>query len=365
MKKFNYKYWIIPVILFVGMIVLSRSGILSAKEVKTQTDAAGVSVKVMEAQYTSAVPQLKLSGSIEGKTSATISAKLAGRIEQVLVKQGQRVEAGEVLVKLESVELANTLRAAQQSVRKAQIAYELEANDYDRYKTLYAQNAIGKQSLDSYDAKLRTAQAELSSAIASQSSAQQQYEYGNITAPVDGVVANVIATVGQVVASGTSLMSVQDISEVYAIVNIEQKDLGKVTIGQNAQVTVDTYENKVFAGTLDTINPEAGSANRMFSTKIKIPNPDGLLKSGMFIKAQLSTGAAMQMITVPQSAVMQKQGLYYAFTADGDKAKRHVIEIGDVNGDTIQIRTGLEPGAKVITSNVNKLKDGDLIRIEE
>lgn len=365
MRKFNYKYWIVPVILFVTMVFVSRSGLLYGKEVKTQADTTGVSVKVVEAQYSNAVPQLKLSGSIEGKTSVAISAKLAGRIEQVLVKQGQQVRAGEVLVKLESVELANALRTAQQAVRKAQIAYELEMNDYERYKILYTQHAIAKQSLDSYDAKLRTAQAELSSAIASQNNAEEQYGYGNITAPVDGVVANVTATVGQVVTSGASLMSVQDISEVYAIVNIEQKDLGKVILGQKAEVRVDTYENKVFEGTIDTINPEAGSTNRMFSTKIKIANPEGLLKSGMFIKAQLATGSATQVITVPQSAVMQKQGLYYAFTAENNKAVRHQIEIGDVSGDTIQIRTGLGVGVSVITSNINKLKDGDLIRIEE
>lgn len=365
MKKMNYKYWIIPVILFVGMVVLFRNGVLYGKEIKVETDNVGTSVKIMEAQSISAVPQLKLSGSIEGKTAATISAKLAGRIEQVLVKQGQRVQAGEVLVRLESVELGNAVRTAQQAVNKAQIAYELEISDYERYKILYAQHAIAKQSLDTYDAKLRTAQAEVASAIASRSSAEQQYEYGNITAPVDGVVANVTATVGQVVASGAALMSVQDISEVYAVVNIEQKELGKVSLGQKAEVRVDTYENKVFEGMIDTINPEAGSVNRMFSTKIKIDNPGGLLKTGMFIKAQLSTGVAIQAVAVPQSAVMQKQGLYYAFTAEGNKAVRHQIELGEIIGDVIQIKTGLESGAKVITSNVNKLKDGDLIRIEE
>jgi len=365
MRKINYKYWIIPMILVVGMITFFGRGVIYGKEVKAPIDTVGVSVSVMEAQYVSAAPQLNLSGSIEGKTAATISAKLSGRIEEVLVKQGQQVQAGEVLARLESVELANSVRTAQQAVTKAQIAYEFEITDYERYKELYAQHAISKQSLDTYDVKLRTAQAELSSAIASQSTAQQQYEYGNITAPVDGVVANVTATVGQVVAAGTTLMSVQDISEVYAIVNIEQKDLGKVTIGQQAEVTVDTYDNKVFPGILDTINPEAGSTNRMFSTKIKINNADGLLKSGMFIKTQLSTGAAVQMITVPQSAVLQKQGLYYAFTAENNKALRHQIELGDVVGDIIQIKTGLEPGALVITSNINKLKDGDLISVVE
>ncbi len=365
MKKMNYKYWMVPAVLFIVLAILIKSNVLYGKEAKSTDNATDVSVKAITAKYGAAIPQLKLSGSIEGKTSAAISAKLAGRIEQVLVKQGQHVRAGEVLVKLESVELANSLRTAQQAVNKAQIEYELQVNDYQRYKTLYEQHAVAKQTLDSYDAKLRTAQAELASAIASQSSAEQQYEYGKITAPVDGVVANLTATVGQVVAAGTSLMLVQDISEVYVIVNVEQKDLAKVAIGQAAAVTVDTYADKVFSGTIDTINPEAGSANRMFSTKIKIENQAGLLKAGMFVKAQLATGAAVDVITVPQAAVMQKQGLYYVFTAEENKAIRHQIEVGEVNGDMIQIKSGIAAGARVIASNVNKLKNGDSIRCEE
>jgi len=365
MKGFKYKYWIMPIVLLVGTIVLFRSGVLYGKEAQVQTETTGVGVSTTTAQYVTTVPTLKLSGSIEGKTSATISAKLAGRIQEVLVKQGQHVNAGEVLARLESGELSNSVRTAQQTVTKDQIACDLAQENYERYKILYSQNAISQQSLDGYYATLRTAQAELSSAIASQSSAQEQYQYGIITAPVDGVVANVTATVGQVVSAGTSLMAVQDISEVYAVINIEQKDLGKVTLGQTAEITVDTYAPKAFTGILDTINPEAGSSNRMFSSKIKIDNAQGLLKSGMFIKAQLATGNPVQVLVVPQSAVMQKQGLYYAFTIDNNKAVRHQIEIGDVTGESIQIKSGLEPGIEVITSNINKLKDGELIRVEK
>lgn len=365
MKRRKMLYWIMPAVLFVAIVLLFRSNVLYGKDLATQTADGSVSVKTVEAQYAAVVPQIKVSGSIEGKTSAAISAKIAGRIEQVFVKQGQHVRAGEVLATLESVELANAVRTAQQAVAKAQIEYELQSADYQRYSVLYEQHAVAKQTLDGYAAKQRTAQAELSSALASQSSAQQQYEYGKITAPVDGVVANLNATVGQVVAAGTTLMSVQDISEVYAIVNIEQKDLGKVAVGQAADVTVDTYAGQVFHGTLDSINPEAGSANRMFSTKIKLANPDGLLKAGMFVKAQLATGTAVQLITLPQAAVLQKQGLYYVFIADGDKALRKSVEIGEVNGDAIQIKSGLNAGERVVASNVNKLKNGDLIRCEE
>ena len=360
MKGFKVKYWGIPVVIFIGLLLLFRSGLFSGKT-PVQTEAAGVNVKIAQAQYINTIPKLMLNGSIEGKTSAIISAKLAGRIEQVMVQEGQHVNAGDALARLESIELANSVRIAQDAVTKASINYDLAMTDYNRYQTLYAQGAISQQTLDTAEAKKRIAQADLSSATNSQSNAVQQYGYGVITAPVDGVVANVTATVGQVVSSGAALMAVQDISEVYAVVNIEQKDLGLVKQGQAAEVIVDTYAGRVFTGTVEMINPEAGSANRMFRTKVKIENGDGALKAGMFSKVQLATGDAVQILTVPQGAVIQKQGIYYVFTVENDKAVRHQVEIGAATGEVIEIKSGLQLGSKLAVSNVGQLKDGDAV----
>ncbi|HEY3426594.1 MAG TPA: efflux RND transporter periplasmic adaptor subunit [Negativicutes bacterium] len=365
MKGFKLKYWIVPVVLFIIIGVVFHSGAFSSGKVQPQVGDSVVNVKIVEAQYKDTIPKLLLNGSIEGQTAATISAKLAGRIEEVMVKEGQHVKTGDPLAKLESVELANSVRTAQDGVTKAQVNFDLAMTDYNRYQTLYTQGAVSQQQLDSAVAKLKIAQADLSSAATSKNSAQQQYEYGVITAPVDGVVANNTATVGQVVSPGAVLMVVQDINQVYAVVNIEQKDLGLVKMGQKAEVTVDSYVGRVFGGTVDILNPEAGTSNRMFRTKVKIDNADGALKAGMFAKVQLATGDSVQVLTVPQAAVIQKQGMYYVFTLEADKAVRHQIEIGDVSGDTIQIKSGLQPGEKVIVSSVNQLKDGDAVRVVE
>jgi len=365
MKGFKLKYWAIPVVISIGLLIIFRSGVFSSGKNQLQTSATSINIKIAEAQYINTVPKLMLNGSIEGKTSATISAKLQGRIEQVLVKEGQQVHIGDVLARLESVELANTVRIAQDAVTKAKINYDLAMTDYNRYQTLYAQGAISQQILDTAEAKKRIAQADLSSAANSQSNAEEQYGYGVITAPVDGVVANVTATVGQVVSPGAALMTVQDISEVYAVVNIEQKDLSLIKQGQTAEVTVDTYGDKVFAGIVEGFNPEAGSTNRMFRTKVKIDNTDGALKGGMFSKIRLVTGDAMKVLTVPQAAIIQKQGIYYVFTVANDLATRHQVEVGTAAGDSIEIKSGLQPGDKLAISNVSQLKDGDIIKIVE
>lgn len=365
MNGFKMKYWIVPLALLVVITLLFRSGVFSAGKAQPPVGDGLLNVAAAEPQYISKVPKLALNGSLEGQISATVSAKISGRIEQVLVQDGQQVKAGDPLVRLESVELANATRMAQDVVTKAQANYDNAQADYSRYLTLYEKSAVSRQQLDSIETKLKIAAADLSSALASLGNAEQQYGYGVLTAPVDGVVANKTATIGQVVSPGMALMNVENISQVYAVVHIEQKDLGLVNIGQKTTGTVDAYPDKKFEGIVDVINPEAGSSNRMFRTKVKIDNGNGLLKPGMYIKIELETGEAAQILTVPQSAIIQKQGLYYVFILENNKAVRRQVNVGDVMENTIEIKSGLPSGQRIAISNVNKLKDGDTVLVTE
>lgn len=358
------KFWIIPLVLIVGITLLFRSGVFASKD-KTKVVDNSLSVKVTEAQQVDLVPSLTFTGSLEGQVSATVSAKISGLIEEVFVQEGQQVKVGDPLVRLGTVELANAARQAGDAVNKAQANYELALNDFNRYQTLYEKGATSEQQLDNARAKLKTAQADLSSATANQSSSEQQYSYGVISSPVDGLIANKTATVGQVVSPGLALMTVQDINQVYAVVNVEQKELGRVKIGQKANVTIDAYPGKVFSGVVDIMNPEAGSASRMFRVKIKIDNASGELKPGMFAKVQLTTGNNYKVITVPQAAVLQKQGINYVFVLESGKAIRHQVEIGEISENTIIIKSGLQPGEQVIINSVNRLNDGDAVKVTQ
>ncbi|BBB90692.1 MAG TPA: efflux RND transporter periplasmic adaptor subunit [Methylomusa anaerophila] len=364
MKGFRLKYWIVPITLVIALTVAFETGILSLSRAQKQVASPEVmSVTVNEAQFVGKMPKLNLTGSIEGDTSAVISAKIAGRIEQVLVEDGQAVTAGQPLLRLESIELANAVRTSNDALRRAQANYENVANDYRRYQSLYAQNAVSQQTLDGAETDLKVAAADLSSAKAALSTAEEQHANAVVAAPVNGVVANKAAVIGQVVSAGMTLMTVENISQVYAVVNIEQKDLAAVKPGVEAEVTVDTYPGQAFTGKVEIMNPAAAVANRMYRTKIRLDNTDGLLKPGMFIKANIVTGQEMRVLAVPQAAIYQKQGLYYVYTLEDDKAVRHQVEIGTVIGDLIEIKSGIQAKTMVITSNVNKLKDGDTVQV--
>lgn len=363
MKKFTPKRWAIPLLILIGVFLVFRSGVFAGNKEAANDAGNELSVKVVTAQQEDAVPSLTFNGTLEGQTSATVSAKISGRIAEVLVEEGQEVKAGDPLVRLETVELNNSARQAADQVRKAEANYELALNDYNRYETLYGKGAVSEQQFDNAKAKLKSAEADLSSATANQSSAEQQYSYGVITSPVDGVVANRTATVGQVVSPGAALMAVQDIHQIYAVINVEQKELGRIKVGQKGSITIDAYPDKVFEGTVALMNPEAGSANRMFRTKLKVDNALGDLRPGMFATVQLVIGDSVKVLSLPQSAVLQKQGQYFIFTLEGNKAVRHQIEIGEVTGSNITIKSGLQPGSQVITTSVNRLKDGDSVRV--
>ncbi|MDU4960497.1 MAG: efflux RND transporter periplasmic adaptor subunit [Sporomusaceae bacterium] len=362
MKNLKLKKWLLPVVALLGFVIIWRSGVLAGGKDLAQPADTALTVNVTAAQYVDSTPGLNANATLEGRTSAAISAKIAGRIERVLVQEGQQVKAGEPLLELETVELANSVRQAGDSVRKAQASYDLALNDFNRYQTLYEKGAVSEQQLDNAKAKLKTAEADLSSATANESSAKQQYSDGVISAPVDGVIANRTATVGQVVSPGAALMLVQDINQIYAVINVEQKDLGRVKLGQSASISVDSYPGKLFTGEVAVMNPEAGSGSRMFRTKILIDNSDGELKPGMFAKASLATGESVRLLTIPQSAVVQKQGLYHVFTLENGKAIRRQIEAGEIMENTIAVKSGLEAGQQVITSSVSRLKDGDAVQ---
>jgi RND family efflux transporter MFP subunit len=362
MKSKKIKYLIGPMLLAVTLLAAVHTGFLPlGKAEKQLTSQKAVAVATTEASYISKAPKLALTGSIEGETSGIISPKIAGRIAAVLVEDGQLVAAGQGLVKLDSVEVSNTIRINNEVVRKAQATYDNTKINYERQLSLYEQQAISKQQLDGAETQLKTAASDVASALAGLDNAHQQLNETLVTAPVSGVVANKTAVIGQVVAAGQQLMTVENIEEVYAIVNIEQKDTGVVKIGMPAEILVDAYPGHAFTGSVEVINPAAQTANRMFRVKIKVSNIDAKLKPGMFVKVNLLTGPEQPVLAVPQSAIFQKQGLYYVFVVEDGKAVRRPVEVGEVIGDSIEIKSGLAAHMQVAASNVNNLKDGDAV----
>lgn len=360
----KWKLWLIPVVVILAFGVF-RGGAIWGKEEVSRGDLHVQTVATAVAEKVTKENNLSLTGNVEAYQQAIISGKVAGRVEQILVENGAAVRVGQALVKLESQDYANALAMSQAVLKKAQTSLATTQNNFQRFQELHKQGAISQKDFEDIEMALRMSEADDASAIAAVSNAEEALRNATVSSPISGIVANKNVKTGQVLSPGVPLMTVEDISSVYLVVNIEQKDIAKVKKGLKAEVTIDGFGGQSFEGVVEIVNPVASPGARVFETKIKVQNTDLLLKPGMFAKVQVKTGDSQEVLAVQQSALSSKQGMFFIFVPEGDKVKRQQVEVGQLIGEMIEIKSGINEGQQVVVTNVNKLKDQDTVKIAQ
>lgn len=335
---------------------LEKEPAASPQPIALSTDT----VKVMEKPAT-----LPLLGNIEGLTSSIISSRFSGKVTKVIVEDGQTVSKGQMLFVMDTVELRNALRVAQNSVNQSAAKYANDQEEYQRYAVLFEKGAYSQQQFESARTKMLSSQADLDSARANLNSAEKQLAEATVVSPVDGVVANKNLTNGQNVSAGSQLMTVEQLDAVHVVVNVEQRDILYLKMGDLVTVTVDAYPDQEFRGAVDVISPVAGKESRMFRVKMRVDNSSQLLKPGMFVQVQLHIGLPQPVLSVSQKTVLGQKGGQYVFTAEDGHAKKMRVEVGNIIDDRIEITEGVTEGMVILSDNLDKIKDGDLLEIEE
>lgn len=306
--------------------------------------------------------KLILTGTIEAYQETIVSGKLSGRVQQIRVEDGQLVQAGQPLILLESREAENSVHMAQAAVNQSRATLKDAQANASRYQSLYDRGAISEQQLSAALTKMAIDDAQYQLQLSSLDNAQEQLGHTTVTAPVTGYVANKSVVLGTVVNPGAMLMQVHDIASVYLTVSVQQKDIARITTGQKAEITADSYPGRVFPGSIDIINPAAGPNSRVFRVKIKIDNPDLALKPGMFAKGELVLGSPRDIVTVPQSAVVAKDGGSFVYVIADMTVKQTPISVGEIFERDVEV-TGLSAGTMVVREGLHGLKDGDNIRL--
>lgn len=226
--------------------------------------------------------RLTASGTIE-VTSVTVSSKVVARVITVGVDEGSQVKQGDILAELDPSEL-------QQAVNGAQARYQIARDDFARNKQLFADRTISPQQYDASAAALDVAKAALDTA-------QIQFANATIKAPLSGVVLVRAIEPGELATVGTPIVTLADLSTVKLTVYLAERDLGKVGLGEEVVVSVDSYPDQEFLGKVTYISDQAEFTPRsiqtkeerttqVFGVKIEISNPDRKLKPGMPADAQ-------------------------------------------------------------------------------
>lgn len=349
------------------LAVIVTGGVWRGAAVLTQAPAE--STKPVPTVITQAVNRIDkqmvrvFSGTVQAREESIISSKVSGRTVNIPFKNGDVVSSGALLVQLDAVDYQNAVQASRGALKKAEAGLVSARTNYDRAKLLMESGALSLKDLEDAENAWKAAQGDFEMASAEVAGALTSLQDTAITAPISGVAANRNVALGQLVAPGVPLLTLEDISSVYVIVKADQKQLGTlIKIGVPAQVSVEGFP-QTFAGKVDTINPVADPAARVFEVKILVPNPGHLLKPGMYARAALTGQVRQRVLAVPQNALISQEGLYYVYQCEDGRVTHRAVKIGDVIGSMVEITSGLKAGEHIIVSNINKLKSGDAVRV--
>jgi membrane fusion protein, multidrug efflux system len=308
-------------------------------------------VSTVIAGYQQWQPAVSAVGTLRAVNGAELSLQLAGIVSELDFKSGDDVRAGQVLLRLRTDDDVAKLQSLQATAELAQITY-----DRDR-KQLQAQ-AISRATLDSDVASLKNNQAQV---------AEQQavVDQKILRAPFAGHLGIRAVDLGQYLAAGTQVVTLQALDPLYLDFFLPQQALANIKVDQAVVVHVDTWPGVNFAGQIIAINPQVDPTSRNVQIRATLPNPDHRLLPGMFATLDISTGAPQHQITLPQTAVAYNpygDTVYVVLDKGKDAqgkpqliAQQTFVTTGDTRGDQVAILKGIKAGDVIVSAGQIKL----------
>jgi membrane fusion protein (multidrug efflux system) len=274
----------------------------------------------------------------------TISAELDGRITDLDIPEGQLVEKGYVLARIDDAESRATLSvtAARRDNARDRLA---------RLERLRKQSVSSEQAYD--DAK-----AEYDAASGAYVEARSRLEKTTITAPFTGVLGLEQVNVGQYAESGTPIVELTRVDPLELRFSVPQRHAAEVKVGQQVLGRVGSC-GASFEGKVTAIDPRIDVATRSLRLQASVPNPEGTLLPGMAVSLRLVVASIPQALVVPQEAVVRQGTKHIVYVLDEEgRAQQRNVELGQFFVDGVHIRSGVEPGARVVTAGQQKLRPG-------
>lgn len=305
-------------------------------------------------------PILTAIGSLEPVNGVNVSTDLSGIVRSIGFESGKHVDAGEMLIQLDTTQEEAALRSAQARSDLAQI-------NLARIRALWEKKTSSKSEFDSAEAEARQAQAavdEQKALIARKT----------IRAPFAGLAGIRRVNIGQYVNPGDSLVSVTSLDPIYVNFSLPQQNTPSLNEGRAVSVTVEGLADQAFEGQITALNSMVDASTRNIEVQATIRNPDGKLRPGMFAMVAVELPKAEKVIAIPATSVAYAPYGDSVFVISdgkdvtGKPAKivtPKTIKLGAKRGDQVSVVSGLKPGEQVVTSGVFKLRPGGAVLVTD
>jgi RND family efflux transporter MFP subunit len=311
---------------------------------------------------------IEVIGTLTAKYQAEVKSEYAGIAKEVLVTEWVPVTKGQPLVQLDSREPDLIVKRAEAALRttkavqlQAEVAAARAKREFERVRNMRAAGLATQQNLDEAASAKDAAEAQVQAGQSQIALAEEDLRYAQtrrskvmITAPMDGIIAYRGVNVGDLVGEMGSpkiMFLIVEIRILDLVVKVPSTEIAVLRVGQPLEFTTESFPNRTFTGKVMYINPTLDPSDRSVKVQAEVRNDPPLLKSGMFVRGRILAGQRIRSLQVPRQALLDwdmQAGKASVFLVSGNKAQRHEVRTGAVNGDQVQITVGLNAGDQVV-----------------
>jgi RND family efflux transporter MFP subunit len=382
-RKRKRLIWTVLAMALAGaLIALYRAGWL--------TPAVEVQSAVVQNVYPSqGLTLLNASGYVVADRKSAVASKVTGRLVYLGVEEGSRVQAGQIIARLESRDAAaardralQNVAVARYNLEQARAELEIAGLDYDRKKTLAATGTIARSAFDTAEARYKTARASVEALAAAGRAAQAALDeanvlldYTNIRAPFDAVVLTKNADIGDIVTplaataeAKAAVVTIADMASLLAEVDVSESNIAQVRVGQPCEIRLDAFADQRFPGRVHMILPTADRSKASITVKVAFLDRDPRILPEMsakvaFLSRPVGADEQAPVRAIPAAAVATRDGQAVVFLIEGDQVRSVPVQLGRALGEMVELREGPFIGSRIAAAPVEKLSEGTRVTV--
>ncbi|HDP95672.1 MAG TPA: efflux RND transporter periplasmic adaptor subunit [Candidatus Aminicenantes bacterium] len=351
------------------MIVVVAAALLAAacgpdKQEQTGPEKLAINVAVAPVQKGVFTRVLNYTGTVMPWKQAGIIPDVSGRVERILVKQGDTVRRGQLLAELDTTSLELQRKQAVAAAAIAGAALKDARVNAERMRKLHERNAVSSMQLEKAELALESALTQKQSAEANLNLVRHHLKSARMSAPFDGIITARHLDEGDMInpqmGGGFGVLTLMDLSRVKVKIDVVAEDIEKISVGMPCSVKVSTLADRMFTGTIYTKTLAADTASKTFQVEVRVENPDMAIKAGVFAAVAIEVEKIENVFMLPLSALIGEDRVV---VYDNGFARLTRIQVGLRNETYFEVLGGLEPGAQVVVDGNYDLTDGAPIRI--
>jgi RND family efflux transporter MFP subunit len=355
-----------PLPLRVALLALAVSLASGCGKHETPEGQAAATGRTVTAEVQTVQPspldvQVDVPGTVVSEDQVQVASRLMGYIREIKVEEGQTVKAGQLLFVVDPSDIQGQMNQARAGLAQAEAALADARLDYERFGTLYKEEAIPKLQWDKVRLQYQVAQQQVAAARAGLGQASSQMRYASVVAPISGVVTQKMANAGDLAAPGRPVLAIEGLKKLQVRTSVSGDVFARIKAGEKVSIVADGDAALApVEGTIAQLVPAADPVSHTHLVKIDLPAGSGL-SSGNFVRVGFAVGSR-EGIRVPVAALAERAGITGVFVVDAQGIARYrMVRPGAAAQGGVEILSGLNAGDRVVVSQVANLENGDKV----